>query len=265
LSELGQPAERILRTDFDLGKNLPETGRDIVTARGRVGDAFRGLEPLNLGRGAIISAGDSNVTILRAPGLDCLTPVGVMLGYNVQGPLTDTTDIFVQATLKWGVGGEQHEATVDVGRGTQIRLAAASFIEVLFHYLPDDTTTPPRTGPDIMGIALLGYGTPSFRPSPARFTQRLAVIPPGANSATVAIPKFAQSFGVIGETGSIAGWTATLLPNLVNDGNGHQAVAILADGQDESQWYVPNGFRAIRLTNNTANGQAAEIVFSLML
>src|SRR5271154_3407893 len=185
LSELGQPAERILRTDFDLGKNLPETGQDIVAKRGPVGDTFRELEPLNLGRGAGVSAGDSNVTILRAPGLDCLTPVGVMLGYNIQGPITDTTDLFVQATIKWGVGGEQHEATVDVGRGTQIRLASASFIEVLYHYLPDDTTTPPRTGPDIMGIALLGYGTPSFRPSPARFTQRMAIVSPGTNSNPV--------------------------------------------------------------------------------
>jgi hypothetical protein len=265
IPELGKPAGKILKTDFDLAVNLPETGEQVVAARGALGDSFRGLQPLNLGRGESMAAGETHALIVEARGLDCLTPVGIALGYDVQGPLLDTDDIFIQATIEWGVGGAQHFARVDVGRGTQVRLTSASYVKVFYDYTPDQTTTPPRTGPDVMGIGLLGYGTPSFRPSPARFTQRLAAVDAGVNYTTVAIPKFAQSFGVIGEKTSITGWTATLLPAVVNDGNGHQAFVVLSDGQDESQYYVPNGMRAIQVLNGGPSTQAAQIVFTIML
>ncbi len=269
LSELGQPAERILRSDFDLAKNLPDSPESIVANRGAVGDSFRGLQPLNLGRGTIVNAGDENALIVEARGLDCLTPVGVAIGYNIiQGEVIEnTTDLFCQAVVVWGVGGAQHEAVFDVGRGTQIRLPSASYVKIFVSLLPDDSTSPPRTAPPILVSALLGYGTPSFRASPARFTQRISTINEGASSAIVPIPQFAQSFGVIGEKGSIAGWTATLLPALTNDGHGHQAVSILADTQMESAMPIPEGFRALQLNNPLGSGlsQPAEVIYALML
>jgi hypothetical protein len=116
-----------------------------------------------------------------------------------------------------------------------------------------------------MGIALLGYGTPSFRSTPARFTQRVGSIANGASSNDLPIPKFAQSFGVIGEQGTIAGSKATMFPEVVHDAFGHQAVAILTDGQMESAYYIPNGYRALQIANGSGITQAFNVVYSLML
>jgi hypothetical protein len=269
IEEMGRESAKILKTDFDLGVTLPETGEEVVARRGQVGDSFRGLQPLNLGRGTILSPGDTRVLIVQAKGLDCLTPVGAALGVNFpegEESLEDTADVFIRAEVEWGVGGAAHHATVDVGRGTQIRVPAASFIRIYYNYTPDLSTTPPRTGPNVEGVALLGYGTPSFRPSPARFTQRVGTVNgDGGKSNVIPIPKFAQSYGVVGETASIAGWSALLLPALGNDGNGHSVFQPLTDGMLESQLPVPEGMTAIQLTNGTGTPQKANIIFTIML
>jgi hypothetical protein len=269
IEEMGRESAKVLKTDFDLGVNQPETPQDIISRRGQVGDSFRGLQPLNLGRGTTLDAGDTRVLIVEARGLDGLNPVGVMLGYDIpegQASLLPTDDVFVKAEIEWGVGGAQHHAMVDVGRGTQIRLSAASYVKVYYNYTPDQSTTPPRTGPTITGIALLGYGTPSFRPSPARFTQRVAAVAgSGGTSSNIPIPKFAQSYGVVGETASIAGWTALLLPSEAPDVNGHTVFQVLSDAQEESQWYVPEAMNYIQLKNGSATTQKANIVFTIML
>jgi hypothetical protein len=273
VDEMGRESAKVLESDFRMGAAMPETGEEVVRRRGLVGDSFRGLQPLNLGRGAVCDAGDTRVLIVEARGLDSLTPVGIMLGFDVpegEASLANTTDLFIQAEIEWGVGGAQHHAVVDVGRGTQLRLAAASYVKVFYNYTPDQSTTPPRTGPPITGIGLLGYGTPSFRPSPARFTQRVKSVPAVASAPTnvssvIEIPKFASSYGVVGETASIAGWSAQLLPALVNDGNGHSVFQPLADNLDESQLEIPNGMTAIQLTNGSSTAQKVNIVFTIML
>jgi hypothetical protein len=261
----GTTVRRVLENDADIATRLPKSAEADVADRGALGDSYRSVQALNLGAGKVLLAGTKNTMIIQPRGIESLTSVGVMLGYNVQGPELPTDDIFVQALVKWGVGGAQHEALVDVGRGTQLRLSTASFLGVSMNYLPDQSTAPPRTGPQLMGIALAGYGIVPYRNSAARYTQRLGVIPPGANSNIVPIPKFAQSFNVIGELSSIAGCIVTQFPNLINDGNGHQAISVLADTHMESQMFVPNGFRALQLTNNTVTAQKFEIVYSLML
>ena len=269
VAEMGRENAKILKSDFDMGVTRPETPQEVVSARGQVGDTFRTAQPMNLGRGVPLSAGDTRVLIVEARGLDCLTPVGVTLGYDIpegEASLLPTDEIFCQAEVQWGVGGATHSVTVDVGRGTQIRLPAATFIRVYYNYTPDQSTTPPRTGPDIIGIALLGYGTPSFRSSPARFTQRVkSVLGSGGVSSVIAIPKFAQSYGVVGETASISSWTAKLLPSTNNDGFGHSAFQVLTDGQMESAYPIPEGFTAIQLTNGSSTAQPVSIVFTVML
>lgn len=265
LRGIAGPHRRILEQQERMRSRTPETQADVILARGQVGESFRALQENNLGNTNALEAGVINQIILQARGLDCLTPVGVMLGYEVQGPSQTTDDIFVQAKIKWGVGGAQHVAYVDVGRGTQLRLSSASFLEVSMNYLPDQTTTPVRSGPQLMGIALAGYGTPAFRNSPARYTQRTATVMNTAASSIIAIPPFAQSFGVIGESSGLGTSSVVLLPNVNNDGNGHTAVVELTDGQMESQYFIPNGFRALQLTNNTGHNQKFEIVFTIML
>jgi hypothetical protein len=277
ITEMGRESAKILKTDFDLAANAPESPQDEINARGPLGDTFRTVVATNLGRGVPLSAGEVRVPILEARGLNCLNPVGIILGYDVSyaGPSDPlevdptspiaTQDIFLRATIEIGVGGATQHIKVDVGRGTQIRVPAASFVRVYYDYEPDDSTTPPRTGPDIVGIALLGYGTPSFRPSPARFTQRVASVAPTGTSSVIEIPKFAQSYGVVGEKASIAGWSATLLPAVANDGNGHSVFQPLTDGMMESQLFIPNAMTAIQLTNGSATAQPVNIVFSIML
>ena len=275
IEEMGPVASRILKTDFDLGINAPETPQDEINRRGQVGDAMRAVPLLNLGRGATLGPGDTRVQVLDARGLDCLTPIGIALGYDVpegEESLPENCDLYVQAEIEWGVGGAQHHAVVDVGRGTIIRINAATFVRVFYNYTPDistvgpDGSKDPRSGPDIVGIALLGYGTPSFRPSPARFTQRVkAVGGAGGQSSAIPIPKFASSYCVVGETSSITGWTSLLLPALANDGIGHSVFQPLADGMLESQLVIPNGMTAMQLTNGTAVQQAVQIVFTIML
>jgi hypothetical protein len=260
------PHRRVLENEERMRASLPDTPESIVSARGQIGESFRTLLPNNLGNANALEAGMQNQIILQARGLDCLTPIGVMLGYEVQGQSLNTDDVFVQAKIKWGVGGAQHIAWVDVGRGTQLRISSASFLEVSMSYLPDQSTTPLRSGPQLMGIALAGYGTPAFRNSPARYTQRLASINTGSSSAAPApIPPFAQSFGVIGEVSGVGTSSAVLLPNTTNDGGGHQAVVELTDGQMESQYYIPNGFRAIQINNASGHNQKFQIVYTIML
>ena len=269
IAEMGPVASRILKTDFDLGINAPETPQDEINRRGQIGESMRAVPLLNLGRGATLGAGDTRVQVLDARGLDCLTPIGIALGYDIpegEDSLVSTDEVFVQAEVEWGVGGAQHHCTVDVGRGTQLRITAATFVRVFYNYTPDQSTTPPRTGPDIVGIALLGYGTPSFRNSPARFTQRVKnVTASGGVSGVIPIPKFAQSYGVVGEKASIAGWSATLLPSLAPDAFGHTVFQPLTDGMLENNWYVPQGMTAIQLTNGSMTAQPANIVFTIML
>src|ERR1700722_907867 len=154
----GSTARRVLDQEHNMASTLPDMPEDIVRRRGMVGESLRGLQPNNLGNGAVINAYTENTEIVEARGLDCLTPVTVQLGYNVLGQVSSSDDVFVQALVKWGVGGAQHETWVDVGRGTQIRLASASFVSVAMSYQPDSTTSPAGTGPQILGIALLGYG-----------------------------------------------------------------------------------------------------------
>jgi hypothetical protein len=266
---------RVLEDDADLATRMPELGSEVVARRGVVGDSLRMLEPNNLGNGIRIPAriaGD-NIPwqiVVQARGTDALNPIGITLGYEVTGTEQDTDDIFVQALIKWGVGGGQNAVVVDVGRGTQLRLTSASFVEVSMRCTPDPTIfgegIEPRTSPELLATALLGYGNPSFRPSPARFTQRLAeVADGGAASSVVRIPKFAQSFGVIGESGSIAGSTATMVASNPTAPGSHTAMSILTDGQEESQYFVPNGMRWMQITNNSPTSQRFNIVFALML
>ena len=257
---------RVLEEDAEMALRMPETANQEIAHRGTQGDAFRHLEPGNLGGGVSLYANSKRVTVVQARGIDALTPVGIMLGYTVIGATAPTDDIFVQALVKWGTGSASHEALVDVGRGTQIRLASATFVEVSMQYVPDPNISPARTGPELLGIALLGYGLPSFRASPARFTQRVSsVASPNGVSNPIPIPAYAQSFGIIGEQGTVVGATATMTTGTNADGFGHTAFAVLADGQDESQWYVPNGMRAMTIKNNTGVTQPFNVVFSLML
>jgi hypothetical protein len=269
VEEMGRQSAKILKSDFDMGVTRPEMPQEVISARGQVGDTFRTAQPMNLGRGVPLSAGDTRVLIVEARGLDCLTPVGVTLGYDIpegEASLIATDEIFIQATIEYGVGGATYYATVDVGRGTQIRLPAATFIRVYYNYTPDQNTSPPRTGPNIVGIALLGYGTPSFRSSPARFTQRVkSVTGSGGTSSIFAIPKSASSYTVIGETASIAGWTVKQFPNLVPDGASHTVFQTLADGQMESAYPIPEGMTAMQLTNMTSTAQRVAVVFTVML
>jgi hypothetical protein len=81
----------------------------------------------------------------------------------------------------------------------------------------------------------------------------------------IPIPKFAQSYGVVGEKASIAGWSATLLPSLAPDAFGHTVFQPLTDGMLENNWYVPQGMTAIQLTNGSTTTQPANIVFTIML
>ena len=269
VEDMGRESAKILRTDFNLAVNAPESPQDEISRRGWGNESFRHLPLPNLGRGAPLSPGDTRVQILDARGLDALTPVGIMLGYDItegEDSLEPTDDVFLQAEIEWGVGGAQHHCTVDVIRGTMLRLPAATFVRVFYNYTPDKSTTPPRTGPDIFGIALLGYGTPSFRPSPARFTQRVAsVAGSGGASSNIPIPKFAASYGVVGETASIAGWTALQLAALDADAFGHTVFQPLADGQMESQNPIANGMTAIKLTNGSMVAQKTNIIFTIML
>jgi hypothetical protein len=269
LGALGHPRDasrRILEEDARLAASLPETAEHKVKARGGPGYSFQELQDNNLGNAAALKAGQENQIVVQARGLDHLTPVAIALGYDVISPELSTDDIFLQAKIKWGVGGAQHDVWVDVGRGTQIRLQSASFLEVSYSYLPDQTTSPPRTGPNIMAKVLFGYGLPSFRSSPARYTQRVGTITAsGGTSSVIPIPKFAASYGIVGEKGSIASSTVTLLPSLTNDGNGHQVVQQITDGQPESQYFIPNAFRAMQITNGSSTTQAFEVVFTLML
>lgn len=257
---------RVLEEDAEMALRMPEMPAEIIARRGTQGDAFRGLEPGNLGGGVSLYPNNKRVTVVQARGIDALTPVGIMLGYSVIGQTAPTDDIFVQALIKWGTGSGSHAALVDVGRGTQIRLASASFVEVSMQYTPDPAISPARTGPELLGIALLGYGTPSFRASPARYTQRVSsVTSPNGKSGQIPIPDYAQSFGIIGEQGPVTGATVLMSAGTTADAFGHTAYAVLADGQDESQWYVPNGMRAMVITNNTGISQPFDVVFSLML
>ena len=291
VAEMGRESAKILKSDFDMGVTRPETPQEVVSARGQVGDTFRTAQAMNLGRSATLEAGDTRVLVLEARGLDCLTPVGITLGYDIVGlstqyvaepipPTVDggtpypggqfgvepTDDPFIEADIEWGVGGATLHAQVDVGRGTQIRLPAATFIRVYYNYTPDPTTSPPRTGPNIIGTALLGYGTPSFRGSPARFTQRVkSVSGSGGTSSVFAIPKFAAAYTVIGETASIAGWTVKQVPNLAPDAFGHTAFQVLSDGQMESAYPVVAGMTAMQLTNTTSTSQPVAVVFDIRL
>jgi hypothetical protein len=271
---------RVLEDDHDMATRMPELGPEIVARRGSVGDAFRMLEPNNLGNGVQIPATTAGtvtspvnqpwVTVFQARGIEALNPIGVALGFDVTGPRQSTDDIFVQARVKWGVGGGQNWAVLDVGRGTQIRLASASFLEVAMRSTPDPTIVAegvgPRTSPQLLATALAGYGTPSFRPSPARYTQRVGtVLETGGLSSIIAIPKWAQSFGVVAENTGVAGCTAILSSWTGADPHGHTEFVPLVDDVDESQYYVSNGMGAIQLVNNTSTAQRFNIVWSLML
>ena len=291
VAEMGRESAKILKSDFDMGVTRPETPQEVVSARGQVGDTFRTAQAMNLGRSAPLEAGDTRVLVLEARGLDCLTPVGITLGYDIVGlstqyvaepipPTVDggtpypggqfgvepTDDPFIQADIEWGVGGATLHAQVDVGRGTQIRLPAATFIRVYYNYTPDPTSTPPRTGPNIIGTALLGYGTPSFRGVLRDLlSESSRSSGSGGTSSVIAIPKFAQSYSVIGETASISSWTAKQVPSTNNDGFGHSAFQVLTDGQMESAYPIPEGCTAIQLTNGSSTAQPVSIVFTVML
>ena len=220
------------------------------------------------GNGVILQPGQS-ATILDLRGSDESPELmTVALGFDVTGdgtsnPITD--DIYLQALIDWGAGGISQQARLDFQNGTNVRLVASN-VRVKAVYTPGADALTDRTGPQVTAYAAIAYGAPSFRSSPARFTQRAALGAFGSSTAVanLDVPKFANAFGLVTDVSTFS-IVVTARATKTSDQRFNAEYLVNAPAPLESTFLLPQGARVLTLGNQDNAPRDATVVYGLML
>jgi len=243
-----------------LGKARPKKIRDILD----VG--------LNNGRSVTLLAGAAGglvtTPLVEIKGDDeAAQAITISLQYEqLDDPINGISDVF--AELEWGSAGFQANAVIDVLRGTIINLNC-SWLRITAGFLGDDNAA-------IKFGAFACYGNrPALAPA-----QRTAIVSgslvPGATSAPVPIPPFAQNVIFVGATaGGTTGRGAAIYEMQFLDNTGG-AVAVAHFSPDIHAAYSqsipvtwPTSAVSVRIRNNEPVGEklilSSKLIFGLSM
>jgi len=165
----------------------------------------------------------------------------------------------VQAVLDWGIGGAQFSAVCDWLQGTQLSIPANT-LRVSAQYVNVQNLAGPAP-PSFIVSAGLSYGNTGRMSSPARFTERLQILP--GFPVDRKIPKYATGFAIASnspcliDVGPFVGGLLqySFVPPMSNAGQRNV----------ENSFPLPNGVRSITITNTSGVSSPYAIIYTLAI
>jgi hypothetical protein len=210
-----------------------------------VGDLLDAVSPTQVGRSILLPATSLEQTVIRLSGPDTRTQMLTATITRGDVGVPAAGDVNVLVIARWGAGGAQQIATMDLVNGTTVSVPG-SYLEIAAR---NDGTIP------IQVSATAGYGARSTHGLAPTLTEELSILAPG--SLTVMIPHFATQLVVVfpstgAPTVDVAVLTATGTVL-------HDALGILSG----DLLVLPRRAFSVRVTSSAA--LVAQVMFTLAL